>query len=123
MNLSDRDRKALWTKSGNRCAYNVDSETCDTELVRVDNGKYIVLGEECHIVGEKPKAARYIEDYPQCETYYNAILMCGVHHKLIDDNPDLYTIDGLHAMKDRHEKAIQQALEDKTLQPLVIKDS
>ena len=95
MNLSDRDRKALWTKSGNRCAYNVDSETCNTELVRADNGNYTVLGEECHIVGEKIKAARYIEDYPQRETYHNAILMCGVHHKLIDDNPDIYTIEGL----------------------------
>ncbi len=123
MNLSDRDRKALWTKSGNRCAYNIDSETCNAELVRVDNGKYTVLGEECHIVGEKIKAARYIEDYPQRETYYNAILMCGVHHKLIDDNPDMYTIEELHAMKDRHEKVIQQLLDDKTLQPLIIKDS
>ena len=123
MNLLDRDRKALWTKSGNRCTYNIDSERCDTELVRVDNGKYVVLGEECHIVGEKPKAARYIENYPQLETYYNAILMCGVHHKLIDDNPDVYTIDVLHAMKDSHENAIQESLENKTIQPLIIKDS
>ena len=123
MNLSNRDRKALWTKSCNRCAYNFESEICNTELVRVDDGKFTVLGEECHIVGEKPKAARYIEDYPQRETYYNAILMCGVHHKLIDDNPNVYTIDVLHAMRDRHENEIQVSLENNTIKPLIIKDS
>lgn len=123
MDLSDRDRKVLWTKAGNRCTFSFDSETCNTELVRVDNGKYIVLGEECHIVGEKNKAARFIEDYPQRETYYNAVLMCGVHHKIIDDNPDIYTLEVLHTMKDRHEETIQQALQNNTLQPLIIKDT
>lgn len=93
------------------------------ELVKTDNGKYVVLGEECHIVGEKPKAARYKEDYPQRETYYNAILMCGVHHKIIDDHPDVYTIEVLHTMKNRHEETIQQALQNNTLKPLIIKDS
>jgi hypothetical protein len=123
MDLSDRDRKVLWTKAGNRCSYNSDSETCNMELVRVDNGKYVVIGEECHIVGEKSKAARYIEIYPQRETYYNAILMCGTHHKIIDDNPGIYPIEVLHTMKDRHEKTIQEALQNNTLQPLIIKDS
>lgn len=123
MNLSDRDRKALWTKAGNQCTYSFGGETCNMELVKVDNGKYVVLGEECHIVGKKPKAARHKEDYPQRETYYNAILMCGVHHKIIDDNPDVYTIEVLHTMKDRHEETIQQALQNNTLQPLIIKDS
>jgi hypothetical protein len=123
MDLSNPDKKVLWTNAGNLCSYSIDSETCNTELVKLDNGKYIVLGEECHIVGEKPKAARYIEDYPQRETYYNAILMCGVHHKIIDDNVTVYTVEILHVMKDRHEKIIREAIQNKTLRPLVIKDS
>jgi hypothetical protein len=123
MDLSDRDRKALWTKAGNRCTYTFDGETCNTELVKIDNGNYVILGEECHIVGRKPTAARYREDYPQRETYYNAILMCGVHHQIIDSNPDVYTIEVLHSMKDKHERTIQLALQNHTLQPLIIKDS
>jgi len=123
MGLSKHDRKALWAKAGNRCTYNFDGETCNTELVKVDNGKYVVLGRECHIVGKKPTSARYLEDYPQRETYYNAILMCGKHHTIIDDNPDVYTIEVLHTMKDRHEETIQLALQNNTLQPLIIKDS
>lgn len=123
MDLSNPDRKALWTNAGNLCSYSFDGKTCNTELAKLDNGKYIVLGEECHIVGEKPKAARYMEDYPQRETYYNAILMCGVHHKIIDDNAAIYTVEILHAMKDRHEETIHQAIRNNTLQPLVIKDS
>ena len=123
MNLSDRDRKALWTKAGDRCTYRFKGETCNTELVKVDNGKYVIIGEECHIVGEKPKAARYQEEYPQRETYYNAILMCGVHHKIIDNDPIVNTIEALHAMKDEHEAAIQQALNNNAIEPLIIKDS
>ena len=123
MDLSIPDRKALWTNAGNLCSYGFGGETCNTELVKLDNGKYVVLGEECHIVGEKPKAARYIEDYPQRETYFNAILMCGVHHKIIDDNAPVYTVEILQAMKNRHEEAIRQARQNKTIQPLVIKDS
>jgi hypothetical protein len=123
MDLSNPDRKAIWTNAGNLCTYSFNNETCNTQLVKLDNGKYIILGEECHIVGEKPKAARYIENYPQPETYNNAILMCGVHHKIIDDNPIVYSIEILHNMKDRHEKAIREALQNRTLQPLIIKDS
>jgi len=123
MDLSYRDRKILWSKAGNRCSYSFDGETCNTELVKLDSGKYVVLGEECHIVGEKPKAARYIGDYPKRETYYNAILMCRIHHKIIDDNADVYTIEILHGMKDSHEETTQQAIQDRTLQPLIIKDS
>lgn len=123
MNLSYRDRKTLWSKAGNRCSYSFGGDTCNTELVKLDNGKYVVLGEECHIVGEKPKAARYIEDYPKRETYYNAILMCREHHKIIDDNATVYTIEILHAIKDSHEETIHQAIQNRTLQPLIIKDS
>jgi hypothetical protein len=123
MNLSDRDRKILWSKAGNRCSYSFDGETCNTELIKYDNGKLIVLGEECHIVGEKPGAARYIEDYPERETYNNAILMCGIHHKIVDDNKDVYTIEILRGMKDSHEETVQQSKQNNTLQPLIIKDA
>jgi hypothetical protein len=96
---------------------------CDIELVKYDNAKYIVLGEECHIVGEKPKAARYIDDYPEREAYYNAILMCRLHHKIIDDNENVYTIEILHYMKDSHEQSIRQAKQSTILQTLMIEDA
>lgn len=123
MKLSDRDRKILWSKAGNRCSYNFSGETCDAELVKNDNDKLIVLGEECHIVGEKPRSARYLEEYPERETYNNAILMCRIHHKILDDNADVYTLEALHEMKDAHEKSIQLAKENKTMQFLTIKDA
>jgi hypothetical protein len=49
--------------------------------------------------------------------------MCGVHHKIIDDNSEIYTIEILHTMKERHEDTIHQALQNKTLEPFIIKDS
>ena len=123
MQLSNLDRKALWGKSGDRCSYNFGTESCDRELIRNESGHAVALGEECHIVGDKPTSARYIEDFPDRETYSNAILMCGYHHKLIDDDRDVYTVDRLHEMKAKHEKRIREALESGALQPLILKDS
>lgn len=123
MQLTDHDRKILWAKAGNRCSYRFNNDVCDMELVKNDNGKLIVVGEECHIVGEKLRAARYIENYPERETYANAILMCRSHHKIIDDNEKIYTTEILLRMKNIHEEAIQQAKQNNLLPPLVIKDS
>lgn len=86
MQLSDHDRKLLWAKAGNRCSYRNESEVCNELLVIDNNGTWTITGQECHIVGEKRHAARYKEDFPTRETYSNAILMCGKHHKVIDDN-------------------------------------
>lgn len=123
MQLSDLDRKALWGKSGDRCSYNMAADSCDRELIRIENGRARALGEECHIVGDKPTSARYIEDFTDRETYSNAILMCGYHHKLIDDSRDIYSIDVLREMKARHEDRVREALESGALQPLIIEDS
>jgi hypothetical protein len=123
MNLSDHDRKILWSRAGNLCSYDFGGEKCNAELIRVENDKYVVIGEECHIVGEKPKAARYLVVYPERETYFNAILLCGVHHKIVDDSPDLYTFDVLHSMKDTHEEEVKKAIQNNSLQPLIIKDA
>jgi hypothetical protein len=52
MGISDRTRKILWGRSGNRCAL------CRRELV--EEGTAVdaesVVGDECHIIGEKPGA-------------------------------------------------------------------
>jgi hypothetical protein len=68
----------------------------------------VVVGQECHIVGENPGAARFLEDFPDRETYSNAILLCGDHHKLVDDpqSRDGYPAQLLRAMKAEHEQAV-----------------
>jgi hypothetical protein len=123
MSLSEHDRKILWSKAGNRCSYHYKGVTCDEELVILEGGKQILVGEECHIVSRKAGKARYIVDFPNIDSYENRILMCRKHHKIIDDNQEIYTIDVLRNMKSEHEESIKKRWVEKEIQPLVIKDS
>jgi hypothetical protein len=52
--ITERTRKILWGRSGNLCAY--------CRRVLVDDGTDLsdepMVGDECHLIGEKPGAAR-----------------------------------------------------------------
>ena len=68
-----------------------------------------VVGDECHIVSGKPIGPRYDSEYPveEIDSYLNLILMCRVHHKMVDDQAETFTADILH----QHESWVVQALE------------
>jgi hypothetical protein len=123
VSLSDSDRKILWTKAGNRCSFHYGQEHCDEELVRVDNEKQVLLGEECHIVGEKPGSARHIVNYAAIDSYSNRILMCPKHHKVIDSDELKFTATILSKMKESHEKSIAERMAAQEIHPVIIKDS
>jgi len=107
MNLSVKDRKILWAKAGNHCSYRFGTDICDHSLVKEDaGGQNVVIGVECHIVGEKPSSARYSDNCPTRESYDNAILLCSIHHKMVDDNPVVYSVATLQQMKREHEDAV-----------------
>ncbi len=92
MTISDKTRKLLWGRSGNRCAY------CRRELVMTatkDNDA--IVGDECHIHarqkgGSRSNSSMSIEEL---DDYENLILLCKVHHKMVDDQPNTYTVDFL----------------------------
>lgn len=71
----------------------------------------INIGEECHTVGEKLGAARHIEGFPNPDAYANLVLLCCNHHKVVDDDENIFTIDTPCTMKCEHERAIQRAHE------------
>lgn len=123
MGLSDRDRKILCGRAGIRCSYRFMGEVCSKLLVLKDAGKHVNIGEEGHIVGEKPGTARYVEDFPARESYSNRILMCRNHHKVIDDDEDTYTAEVLEKMNTSHEEAVLRATENGEIEPIVIHDS
>lgn len=88
--------KRLFALSGNRCAVT----DCPTRLVDRETGS--IVGEVCHIKGEKPSAPRYDsaqDDYAR-HGFDNLILLCNVHHKVIDDHPPEYSVERLLAMKE-----------------------
>jgi hypothetical protein len=81
--------KRLFALSGNRCAF----PRCSTPLVDPQSGS--IVGEVCHIKGEKPGAARYDPNQSNEERhgFDNLILLCNVHHKVADDDEAVYTVN------------------------------
>ena len=91
--------KKLFAFSGNKCAF----QGCRNPIV--DSETHSILGEICHIKGTKIGSARHDSDLPSKEvhSFDNLILMCGTHHKLIDDNPKRFTVERLRKLKSKHE--------------------
>jgi len=100
------DNKKLWARSGNVCSF----PGCKIELVPEQQTDR-VIGEEAHIKGEKPTAARYDpEQTPECrEGYGNRILLCPTHHTLIDADVQTWTVERLLEIKTKHELQVKES--------------
>ncbi len=74
----------------------------------------LLFGEECHIVAREQNGPR--GDSPLTaesrDRYDNLILLCNIHHKLIDDQPTTYSKQALKEMKASHEKWVRTSLQD-----------
>ena len=121
MGLTDKIRKILWARSGNRCA------VCRRELVipETTTDDAAVVGDECHIVSKKPNGPRSQKKLASDEydKLANLLLLCKVHHKLVDDQESKYTIDYLQKIKIEHEKWVSDSLSPDSQQehgPIVI---
>ncbi|NGY85260.1 HNH endonuclease [Bacillus megaterium] len=71
-----------------------------------------MVGEECHIISAKKNGPRYDSSFPteRLDSYENLILLCRIHHKLIDDQYQTYDTELLHRLKSNHEKWISDNL-------------
>lgn len=117
MAISDKTRKLLWGRSGNRCAI------CKKELVVNSTFKdsESVLADECHINSTASFGPRYDASYPaeKLNSYVNLILLCRNHHKTVDDQEETFTADILRQIKSNHEIWVSQKLTDEQkLQPI-----
>lgn len=110
MAIDVRDRKLLWGRAGNRCAF----ESCRERLIeRVETtGKVAVVSQEAHIVAREPEGPRGKSPLTteQRDSYPNLVLLCLKHHKIVDDDPDNWTVETLHQVKSDHESWVEQML-------------
>jgi hypothetical protein len=53
------------------------------------------------------------------DSYANLILLCEAHHKLIDDNEDVFSGPQLEDLKRRHEERVAKALANTDHSPWV----
>lgn len=82
-----------------------------------------VIGEECHIVSPRPKGPRHKDVCPleELDKYENLILLCRIHHKMIDDQCETYSIEVLKQIKKNHERWVSEKLtEDDKQKPIKI---
>jgi SMODS-associated and fused to various effectors sensor domain len=103
--VSTKTRQVIWGKGAGRCYF------CNTSLIGdlIAGNEDANFGFVAHIVGEKIHGPRGdAERSPLLEDdYKNLMLMCYVHHKLIDvDEVDGYPESVLLQMKRKHEERI-----------------
>src|SRR5438128_6997030 len=96
---SDKTVKRLFALSRNRCAF----PKCETPIVHSSG---TVTREVCHIRAQGAGGPRF--DQTQTDdarhAFENLILLCSVHHRVVDDQPNTYTIELLTDMKEMHER-------------------
>jgi tetratricopeptide (TPR) repeat protein len=110
MAISLKTHKVLWGRAASRCAF----PDCRRELVmnHSEQNDESLVGEECHMVAREARGARgkSAMSLKERNEYDNLILLCNIHHKLIDDQPDTYPVSRLKQMKADHEKWVQESL-------------
>lgn len=119
MAISNKTRKVLWTKTGNRCAM------CRQKLVveETEVDEESIVGDECHIVSEKPDGPRFDPTFPKSkiDTGNNLIVLCKNHHKMVDDQVETYTAKVLRVIKRNHQRWVETKLtQEETIKPIKI---
>ncbi|WP_299561872.1 hypothetical protein [uncultured Sulfitobacter sp.] len=111
MSVSLKTQKILWGKAAARCAM----PDCRRRLVEnnSETDDPTLVGENCHIVAEKDGGPRSDPKMPvqDGDRYANLVLLCNVHHKIIDDNEAIWTGDRLKTLKSEHESWVEESLD------------
>ncbi len=91
--------KRLFALSGNLCAF----PNCKHKLIDKNTGK--ILGEICHIKAQNTNGPRFDSTLTDTEVnaFENLILLCPLHHAIIDSDIESYTVERLHTIKSSHE--------------------
>ena len=109
MAITNKTRKLLWGRSGSRCAF------CRARLIMqaTPQGGASIVGDECHVVSGRRDGPRYDPSLPsdEVDSYSNLILLCRVHHKMVDDQSETFTADILRQLKENHERWVRESLD------------
>lgn len=110
----DSTVRRLFALSMNQCAF----PDCSTPIL--DRNTNTILAEICHIHAKNKKGLRYdeLQTSEERHGFENLILMCSVHHKIIDapENLTEFSADRLREIKTEHEQFARD--ENQTLPPL-----
>ena len=109
--------KRLFAVSGNQCAF----PECHLPLVDLASGK--VTGRICHIKANKPGGPRYdpLQLEEDRQSFDNLLILCPIHHDVVDSDLESYTVERLRSMKIKHESTQprQSELSDESTKQLI----
>ena len=102
-------KQMLYVSAGGRCQF----PGCNKHLLlEKASWRYINSGEVAHIVGASENGPRgNSKSHELSQELDNLMLLCPEHHKLIDDNPDKYTVEYMSAIKEEQEKKVKFLLD------------
>lgn len=100
--------------SGNNCAF----PNCSMTLVE-ESG--ILIGEICHIKAKNAGGKRYdaSQTNKERDAFENLVLMCPVHHTVIDSDETIFTVEVLQQIKKNHEEKASVSNEQGNLEELL----
>jgi hypothetical protein len=79
--IPERVRRALYGLSLGRCY----APECDQPVIVIEGGEPVFVGEVAHIVAAVESGPRGKVNLSDRDAFENLILLCGRHHKIIDD--------------------------------------
>src|SRR6266699_3648707 len=90
--------RRLFAVSGNRCVFH----RCPVRVVTDGS----ITAQMCHIKARSPDGPRFDASQTEDErnAFDNLLLLCGVHHKVVDDDVETYTVERLQRLR-----AVQEA--------------
>lgn len=113
--VPDKEARILYLWSGGRCAL----PGCHRELVEPGNSQddHAFVGKIAHIVADSRQGPRGISPLTDEERdrHENLILVCGVCHDIIDQQPLIYSVSVLRAIKADHEERFRLAAAPDTI--------
>lgn len=97
MSVSRTTQLALVGISGNECAF----PSCDTLVVDASG---TIVGEFAHIRARSAGGPRWDASITEAErdSASNLVVLCSVHHKVVDSNPGEFPVERLEQMKAEH---------------------
>jgi hypothetical protein len=121
--ISTKTRVMLWGRAAGRCSL----QECRRSLVldETETDDPSLVGEVCHIVAESTDGPRGSSSLTaeERDKYGNLILLCKIHHKMIDDQPLHFTVDAVHEIKDAHEKFVGSSFDANSKRRLADKET
>lgn len=111
MTIAYTDVKTLWARAAGLCSMPDCRKKLTPESEGLATGA-VIIGENCHIISGANKGPR--SEHPisedEVDRYPNLILLCSIHHKIIDSDVETWTLEKVIETKQQHEYWIESSI-------------